>query len=120
MGFHLDGVDGQFESRPVAWAAEKLPLAEDIDSARRIYTKLSDSDDPPLDMVLDLTDPKAVRQALVAFQLSRSSVSDVPKNISERMVAAGEDAPTPNYDTWQMKTDSYYDNVRVIGDDPPS
>lgn len=51
---------------------------------------------------LDLADPEVVQQMMFVFAASRMGISDVPKNVAEKMAARGEPAPVPTrwLSTW--------------------
>jgi hypothetical protein len=93
MGFAEEGT--KFHKRPLKWALEQIPLlAKSFDAAALVKSRAS----KPL--VLDLTDERAVRQAITCFRKSRARDRDVPKNVTERMIARGDEAPVPSRDEW--------------------
>jgi hypothetical protein len=103
MGFTAPGSKEPFHKKPIAWALENVPVVSDAIDTVNIARKglaaqeqmAAGATEPQYDMLLDLTNPEAVRQALVAFKLSRSAAKDVPKNVSDRLLAAGQPAPQP-------------------------
>lgn len=121
MGFKfMDQKDG-YSRQPVQWALETIPLYRRLDDARRVVNKVTDMDtnahESKFEMVLDLTDRAAVRQALVAFQLSRSAIEDVPKGVREKIQAMGQELVEPAFLDWATKPELH--NERIVGSDPP-
>jgi hypothetical protein len=56
------------------------------------------------EMWLDLTDEEVTRKALVSFVLGRGQITDVPKDVAQRLVAEGGNAPVPRYDRTRPAT----------------
>lgn len=121
MGFRFGDDTGGYNRHPVAWALESIPLIRRMDDAKRVVHKVTDMDrdapDAAFSMVLDLTDAAAVRQALVAFQLSRGAVDDVPKCVAERMTSMGQMPAEPAFLDWATRPGTEHE--RVVGPDPP-
>jgi len=122
MGFKFANDSDSYHRHPVEWALETIPLVRRWDDAKRVVHKIddmnSDTPDTAFSMVLDLTDPAAVRQALVAFQLSRGAVDDVPKNVADRMSAMGETPSEPAFLDWATRPGTEHE--QIVGPDPPT
>lgn len=55
-------------------------------------------------MYLDLTNTDRLKDALLGFSLSRSMITDVPKDVTARMLADGQEAPQPSYQQVKRRT----------------
>jgi hypothetical protein len=121
MGFTEPGSKSPFHRKPLTWLLEQIPVVTEFVDAvtlvkkeRNVQEQIERGEDPNYLMALDLTNPVAVRQALVAFSLSRRGLSDVPKDVAEKMAAAGMKAPKPNRAQWAKDLSEDFSNVRVI------
>jgi hypothetical protein len=113
MGFTSPGETKPWRKRMIEWALEKLPVARGMLNATTMLRQgFGEAEGKDMStMRLDLTNPDAVRQALVGFRLARSTIKDVPKNIAEKMQAQGQKPDKP--DTKERKRLDG-NNVRVI------
>lgn len=119
MGFAPPGTPGPFRKQWFGWALEQMPLGPELSDAMilgagllRRQTHRGDDFVPEI-MSLDMTRPEAVRQALVAFALSRAGMHDVPKNVAARLAARGETPSPPSAKAWR-KDLLVGQNVRVV------
>jgi hypothetical protein len=115
MGFTTPGDTRPWKKKLIEWAAEKLPVVPGILNAvtmlRQGFGEAEGKDMST--MKLDLTNPEAVRQALVSFRLTRSAASDVPKGVAEKMVAMGQQADTPDTEVRERLSEGS-NNVSVL------
>ncbi|MCC6810797.1 MAG: hypothetical protein IT381_25435 [Deltaproteobacteria bacterium] len=116
MGFTTPGETKPWRKRVLEWAVEKLPVVPGLmNAATMLKQGLLEAQGKDMStMRLDLTNPEAVRQALVGFRLARATIKDVPKDIGDKMKAMGQKPDKPDT-TERARLEG--NNVRVIRED---
>jgi hypothetical protein len=121
MGFTEPGSDTPFSRRRIEWLLEQLPILSEgiaalnlIREQLNVHRQAQGGADPHTDQTLDLTNPEAVRQALVAFRLSRAAVTGVPRGVAAKLVAMGKRPPRPGLKRYAREIPESASNVRVI------
>jgi hypothetical protein len=116
MGFTSPGDSGPWKRRLTLWAAEKVPVASGLlglAALSRQALAAKNGEDGET-MLLDLRNPEAVKQALVAFQLARARFTDVPKDVAKKMEALGLKPERPTIERFRKQIPDGCTNTRVV------
>lgn len=104
MGFTTPGDSRPWRRKLVAWSAQKLPVVSGVMNVTDMLLRsLKRPTHDELVMTLDLTNEDAVRQALVAFGLTRAAVKDVPKGVADRIAASGAEVKPPSVERYRRE-----------------
>lgn len=116
MGFTSPGQSGPWSRKTFAWTTEKMPVVSGIHDLLILRRQLDMGSEAT--MTLDLTNPRAVQQALIGFQLTRALVKDVPKDVASKMKKAGLALLPPSINEYEGLAENSH-QTRVLRRSPP-